>query len=318
MRGHIPTSGVLAPCHAAAAFGPVFAPAFGLVLLLSLASPAGACDPACEAAIAEGAKAALSRDQSVAAGRNNAVVLQHGAGIPVLACRPLMFCSIRLEPGEILLEDLALGDTVLWSAELRVAGTQAAPHVRVLVKPDAAATETSLVIATDRRFYDIRLVKSEDRFTPVMSFTYPADVAAATRARIAEAAEDRAARAEQKRAAAVERAVEEARQSLPVNGRDVFAGDLDFNFTVSGKAPFKPVRVFTDGAKTWIDLPPRYRGERPVFLAGRDGLVNTRWRRLEDSARATRLEIDRVIAEGRLLIGVGRKAQVITIRRTRR
>ena len=313
MRAHISIPGGLK--HALVSMMRGRALAALCALGLAVPEPARACDPECAAAIAAGAEDALSRDQSVAAGRNNAVVLQHGAGIPVLTCRPLMFCSIRLEPGEILLEDLALGDTVLWSAEMRVAGTQADPHIRILVKPDAAATETSLVIATDRRFYDIRLVKSDDRFTPVMAFTYPADVAAATRARIAEQAQ---VRADRDRAAAVDRAVEEARQSLPVNGRDVFAGDLDFGFTVSGTAPFKPVRVFTDGARTWIDLPPRYRGERPVFLAGRDGLVNTRWRRLEDSPRATRLEIDRVIAEGRLMIGVGRSAQVIIIRRDRR
>ena len=271
------------------------------------AVPAQACDPGCQAQIDELANDAKARNQSVARGRNNTVVVQHGAGIPVLKCRALHLCTIQLQPGEVLREGLALGDTVLWSAELRVSGTDINPLVRVVVKPDEAATQTSLVIATDRRFYDIQLVRSDTEYTPVMAFAYPADEAAATRAKIAK--ED-AQRLEQQ----TEVAIEEARQSLKVGAQDVFAGDLDFGFDIRGKAPFRPTRVFTDGKKTWIDLPDKYRGERPIFLADGTGktpqaVVNTRW-------RGNRLEIDRVITGGALIVGVGRKAQKIIIRRS--
>ena len=273
------------------------------------AAPANACDPACQARIDKLANDAKARNQSVARGINNTVVVQHGAGIPVLKCRALHLCTIQLQPGEVLREGLALGDTVLWSAELRVSGTEIDPLVRIVVKPDEAATQTSLVIATDRRFYDIQLVRSDTEYTPVMAFTYPADEAAATRARIAK--ED-AQRLEQE----TEVAIEEARQSIKVGARDVFAGDLDFGFDIRGKAPFRPTRVFTDGRKTWIDLPDRYRGERPIFLADGTGktsqaIVNTRW-------NGNRLEIDRAITGGALVVGVGRKAQKIVIRRASR
>ena len=273
------------------------------------AAPASACDPACQARIDKLANDAKARNQSVARGINNTVVVQHGAGIPVLKCRALHLCTIQLQPGEVLREGLALGDTVLWSAELRVSGTEIDPLVRIVVKPDEAATQTSLVIATDRRFYDIQLVRSDTEYTPVMAFAYPADEAAATRARIAK--ED-AQRLEQE----TEVAIEEARQSIKVGARDVFAGDLDFGFDIRGKAPFRPTRVFTDGRKTWIDLPDRYRGERPIFLADSTGktsqaVVNTRW-------NGNRLEIDRVITGGALVVGVGRKAQKIVIRRASR
>ena len=278
-------------------------------LCVIAAAPASACDPACQERIDKLANDAKARNQSVARGINNTVVVQHGAGIPVLKCRALHLCTIQLQPGEVLREGLALGDTVLWSAELRVSGTEIDPLVRIVVKPDEAATQTSLVIATDRRFYDIQLVRSDTEYTPVMAFAYPADEAAATRARIAK--ED-AQRLEQE----TEVAIEEARQSIKVGARDVFAGDLDFGFDIRGKAPFRPTRVFTDGRKTWIDLPDRYRGERPIFLADGTGktsqaVVNTRW-------NGNRLEIDRVITGGALVVGVGRKAQKIIIRRASR
>ncbi|WP_419739484.1 TrbG/VirB9 family P-type conjugative transfer protein [Ruegeria sp.] len=273
------------------------------------ASPTLACDAACQERIDKLAGEAKARDQSVGRGPNNTVVVQHGAGIPVLKCRPLHFCTIQLQPGEVLREDLALGDTVLWLAELRVSGTDLEPHVRVVVKPDAAATRTSLLIPTDRRFYDIQLVRSDTEYTPVMAFTYPAEVAAATRAKVAK---DAALRAERQ----AQVAIEEARQSLKVGTREVFSGDLDFRFDIRGKAPFKPTRVFTDGRKTWIDLPDRYRGERPVFLADGPGqanqaVVNSRW-------QGNRLEIDRVITGGALVIGVGRQAQKVILRRMSR
>ena len=278
--------------------------------------PVIACDADCEERIDKLANDAKARRQSVAAGRNNAVVLAHGAGIPVLKCRPLNFCTIQLQPGEVLIEDLALGDTVLWTAEMRVSGSEENPSVRILVKPDEAATQTSLVIPTDKRFYDIQLVRSDTDYTPVMAFTYPAEVAAATRAKIAR---DKARR----EAAQAQVAVEEARQSIQVGQREVFAGDLDFDFDIRGKAPFRPTRVFTDGRKTWIDLPERYRGEKPVFLAdgpGRkpEGVVNARWTRTGDRGLANRLEIDRVITGGALVIGVGNRAQKVIIRRGRK
>ena len=311
------------PCGIGGALGavPPRARAVFLGVLLGLpgltAPPALACDQNCQERIDKLAGEAKARDQSVARGRNNAVVVAYGAGIPVLKCRPLHFCTIQLQPGEILREDLALGNTVLWTAEWRVSGGDDTPLVRILVKPDTAATETSLIVSTNRRFYDIQLVKSDTDYTPLLAFTYPADVAAANRARLAEieARRDAARQAEQ-----VAVAVEEARQSLQVGQRQVFSGDLDFRFNITGKAPFKPVRVFSDGRKTWIDLPERYRGERPVFLAGVSGagpgaksgeVVNSRW-------RGNRLEIDRVITQGQLVIGVGRKARAITIRKATR
>ena len=89
---------------------------------------------------------------------------------------------------------------------------------------------------------------------------------------------------------------------------------LNFNYRVTGKAPFKPTRVFNDRKKTYIDLPEGYSGEKPVFFAGdtksSKEVVNSRW-------KGNRLEIDRVIATGTLILGVGRKADKITIKRVK-
>lgn len=279
-------------------------------LLIGLSgSAAHACDAECEDTIDALSEAARKRDQSVAQGRNNSVVVQFGAGVPVLKCRPLNFCSLQLQPGEVPIEDLALGDTVLWSAEVRVAGSAAKPTVRILIKPDQNATQTSLLVATNKRFYDIQLLKSETDYTNVLAFTYPQETAARNTARIAQLNAKKAATraAKDKRVAA-----DHARKSVPVGKKNVYVGALDFNYQISGKTKFKPVRVFNDGRKTFIDLPPNYRGEKPVFLAtgtkASNEIVNSRW-------AGNRLIVDRIFDAGSLVQGVGGRVQKIQISR---
>ena len=281
------------------------------LLVACMGSEASACDKDCETTIDELSEAARKRDQSVAQGKNSSVVVQYGAGIPVLKCRPLNFCSLQLQPGEIPIEDITLGDSTLWDAEVRVSGSEENPNVRVLIKPDAKATQTSLVGATDRRFYDVQLLKSDTDYTTVLAFTYPQDVEAANKARIAKlnAAKAAAAAAARKKTTA-----ERARKSVTVDKKPVYVGKLDFEYSITGRTKFKPIRVFNDGRKTYVDLPEGFQGERPVFLAAgtssSDEIVNSRW-------SGNRLTIDRVVEAGTLVQGVGGRAQKIKITRRR-
>lgn len=279
------------------------------VFTLCTGQTAYACDKDCEDRIDELSETARNSDQSVAQGRNSSVIVQYGAGIPVLKCRPLNYCSIQLQPGERLVEDLSLGDSVLWDAELRVSGSAEKPNVRVIIKPDDKATQTSLLVATNKRFYDIQLVKSDSHYTNVLAFTYPQEIAANNKARIDKlnAAAARTAAAKKKRVAA-----DHARKSVPVGKKSVYVGKLDFDYKISGKTKFKPVRVFNDGKKTYIDLPENYSGEKPVFLASgthaASEIVNSRW-------SGNRLTVDRVVEAGTLVRGVGGRAQKITLKR---
>ncbi len=264
-----------------------------------------ACDKDCEYSIDALSTAARNSKQPVAPGKGGTVVVQYGAGIPVLKCRPLNFCSLQLQPGERPIEDPTLGDSVLWSAALRVSGSESNPHVRIVIKPDTNATQTSLIVATNKRFYDVQLVKSDTEYTHVLAFSYPAEETARNRAKIAKLNANNAAKSKRIKAA-------QARKSVSVGNKQVYVGKLDFGYKISGRAPFKPTRVFNDGRKTFIDLPENYRGEKPIFLAvGRhasDEIVNSRW-------SGNRLTIDRVVAGGNLVRGVGGRAEKIKIKR---
>ena len=283
-------------------------PVNAFAIFLSLTLSAAACDKDCEAQTDQISKDILQAPMVMQQGRNNTVVATFGEGVPLLKCRTLTYCSIQLQPGEWPTDDPLLGDERMWDINMRISGSTEDPNVRFVVKPQPKATSTNLVIATDRRHYDLQLVKSDSDYTQVLAFRYPADERAEVAARIA------AMKAEKARQAAVV-AAEVARKSVPVSGgRSVSVDKLNFNYRVTGKAPFKPTRVFNDRKKTYIDLPEGYSGEKPVFFAGdtksSKEVVNSRW-------KGNRLEIDRVIATGTLILGVGRKADKITIKRVK-
>src|SRR5690606_23931614 len=82
------------------------------------------------------------------------VEARFGEAVPVLGCAALRACRVEMEPGERLLSPPALGDTERWlTAEISSGPGGLVPVV--VVKPTACGISTNLVIATDRRIYDL-------------------------------------------------------------------------------------------------------------------------------------------------------------------
>ena len=248
----------------------------------------------------------LARAGPVALGQAGRVVTTFGAAIPTAFCAPLMVCYIELEPGEVLTGTPSWGDTTRWQLRAKVQGLD--PETIVMeIKPSEDAELTNLVIPTDRRLYTINLVNDPDIHTPILSFHYPDSAARAIADRIeADRAQDAAAQA----AADAARAREVARTGVQTSTGTRPASELDFGFRVTGSARFRPVRVYTDGHRTFIDLHPDYRGELPTVLPGPgedNKALNTRV-----TGNGTRLEADRVISDVYLQAG----RQRVRIRRT--
>ncbi|PVM88845.1 P-type conjugative transfer protein TrbG [Caulobacter endophyticus] len=200
---------------------------------------------------------------------------------------PRFLTTIALRPGEKLIAKAA-GDTVRWVLGETEAGTGEAQQVIVLVKPMRGGLRTNLVLTTDQRTYLIDAVSTDSgAYTSVLSWTYPQEEA---KARAADAA----------RRAAGEQASEALRvqTAVPVER-------LDFRYLVTplkGRAPpWTPVRVFDDGAKTYIEFPPdlAVREAPPVFLLDADDhaqLVNSR-------LLGRYLVVDRIIDRAELRLG---------------
>lgn len=154
---------------------------------------------------------------------------------------PLKTTTIELAPGESLVADPALGDSIQW-----VVDTDGANHV--FVKPTKPGLVNTMHLTTNQREYDMTLVSSPlgGLFYQTVRFRYPQSLMAKVRARQERdggssslASDDGAGRS--------------TTDSGPLG---VSPDKLNFDYTVTGSAPFKPETVFDDGRFVWLRLPP--------------------------------------------------------------
>ena len=198
--------------------------------------------------------------------------------------------DIALEPGEKLIS-VSAGDTVRWKVGDTTSGQGAYLQVHVLVKPIAADLSTNLVINTDKRTYHLELKSHESAYMSSVSWEYPEDSLKVLKKR-------------NKRAVAIE-------QNL-IN-RNLQLSNLKFRYRITGSAPWKPIRVFDDGKKVYIQFPSGLsQGEAPpLFVMGSNGkpaLVNYR-------VKGTYYIVDRLFAAAELRLG-GKSQDRVRIIRT--
>jgi len=145
--------------------------------------------------------------------------------------------AIVLQPGEVLTgKDLpTAGDTTRWTLTATRAGTAPNEITVLIVKPLEAELETNMTITTNRRIYTVILKSSEHTYMPLVGWVYPEDEARAQQDELARKIE-------------IEAQAEEIR---------VPPESLNFNCSVSGSTvPWRPIRVYDDGAKTYLQMSP--------------------------------------------------------------
>jgi type IV secretion system protein VirB9 len=204
-----------------------------------------------------------------------------------LYAAPGQVTDIALEPGETL-NAISAGDTVRWAVGDTASGAGTSRQVHVMVKPFAAGLTTNLVILTDKRTYHLELASTANTAMAALSWSYPQEALIAAKA-----------------------AAEQGPVTID-NGLQV--DDLKFHYALSGdNPPWKPVRVFDDGRKVYIQFPDKIdRGEAPpLFVVGADGqseLVNYRM-------RGNFYVVDRLFSKAELRLGQDPQ-QVVQITRT--
>ena len=181
--------------------------------------------------------------------------------------------DIQLKPGEEITSPPTAGDTVRWSIAVMKSGTGLRQMTHLIIKPLDENVTTNLVVTTDQRVYQVNLVSGEFHM-PVVSWTYPEDFEEATKL-------------------AVKRSESQEPTLSPEN--------LHFNYKLSGdNVPWKPVRVFDDGSKTFIQLSPEVKSsEAPALFLIEDGeplLVNYR-------LKGSYYIVDRVFTRAELRVG---------------
>lgn len=228
--------------------------------------------------------------------QGNFLTFPFGHAQPTLTCTVLRACVIELQSGEIVLSRIA-GDTERWEITPAAAGSDGR-SVLIVVKPRECDITTNVVLATDRRLYDLTLdsppckarsTNPQQPYVRHVRFYYP-DETVATWTKPA------------------------APEPIRV-GADVVA--LNFNYAVKKdkKFPWAPAQVFDDGVRVYIKLPEEARhAEAPVLFAlegdGSKTLMNY------SVVDADTYVTDRLFDRAALVAGVDGKERQIVIERT--
>jgi type IV secretory pathway VirB9-like protein len=218
----------------------------------------------------------------------HAALVPFGHGHPVVSCAPLRACAIELESGETVLST-STGDSERWLVQMAATGGGSAGGAGgvggvggatplLVVKPTACDLATNLLVATDRRLYEIGLdsppchdadrpdAEATGRFNPtlpyrgVTRFYYPDQLV-----RSWNEAETAA------RAAAAER----ERHALPLGVEQLTSLHFTYTWNRERRFPWTPSQIFDDGRHTVIVLPPDARdAEAPaLFVFGEHGVL---------------------------------------------
>lgn len=233
-------------------------------------------------------------------GPDGMVRFVYGVQRITVVCAVLQVCDIELQAGEQV-NNLNVGDT-RFSVEPAVSGSGPAEVQHLVVKPLDVGLETSLIVTTNRRTYHIRLRSDRTDYMPRVGFTY---------------LDDAMAKWDAMRMREVKLKHEE---TLPGTQEDV--RDLSFDYEVKGAAAWKPVRVYSDGARTVIQMPASMnQTEAPVllvvrkeggWLGGDDETVTVNYR-----VQGDRYIVDNVFQKAILIAGVGKAQERITITKER-
>ena len=199
---------------------------------------------------------------------------------PVIECKPLRVTEITLAPGESV-KSVAAGDTERWVVT-PMDGV-------VLAKPKAPAIYTNLIILTDRHSYSLAL-QTGRHYMPRIGFYYPREVLAAEQAR--------------------KRAVDKAAQQTAV---PTALAKLNFGYSISGPdVPWKPVQVFDDGSRVYVEMPQDLMAsDAPSLMVasnGEDALVNYQ-------VKGRYYLVDRLFTQAVLVSGTGAGRKEVSIKR---
>lgn len=223
----------------------------------------------------------------VTRGPDGKVIFLYGEVQPSVVCSPLQVCDIELQAGEVV-RDVLVGDTVRWKVEPATSGAVGGQAIHLIVKPAEPGLVTSMVVTTSRRTYHIQLKSNATQYMARVGFEYPEDVST----RLAD--------------------INARLEASTIPGAGVPAENLNFSYSVSGGARWRPTRVYSDGEKTYIQFPSLISGQdAPVLfvVSGSDNrIVNYRM-------RGDMMVVDYRIDKAILVSGVGWGQEKITIQR---
>ena len=168
----------------------------------------------------------------------------YGAGIPTIVCAILEITDVCFEEGEKLMS-VQLGDAARWNIDTAVSGSGTSQTEHLIIKPMDSGLKTSLMVATSKRTYHLKLKSSTKDYMPAVTFYYPK-----SRLTLADQSE-----------MADDLGYAEQLHSPQVNYKNQPAQDTDaqrknYSYFINGTSDIRPVNAFDDGLRTYIQMDP--------------------------------------------------------------
>lgn len=163
---------------------------------------------------------------------------------------PNLTTHLELAEDEGVDETPAIGDSAQWIV------TGGPRHL--FIKPLRFDLETTFTVITDKRTYQFQLISGKSAGAPVyqkVSFNYP---------------EQQALVKIRKQEAKAKVEAEENRLRDQIVAPTIDPADLDFDYEVTGTAPFKPTAVYSNGAFTYLAM-PSVQDSPAIFLLDDEG-----------------------------------------------
>jgi type IV secretion system protein VirB9 len=175
-------------------------------------------------------------------------------------CTETRITEIQLQPGESNVK-VDGADSVQWIIDQVESGSSNTRQVHINIKPIKSNISTNFYIYTDQHAYHIEAYAG-DFYTPIIRWTYPQE-------------EKLALLRQQEKEQQLEN------DSIPLGQANMSLESLCFKYQIYGwDYPWKPVLVFDDGLKTYIQMPAAMKSSEAPALFVKDGktlaLVNYR------------------------------------------
>ena len=245
-------------------------------------------------------------------GDDGRILFVYGMSQPHVVCAPLKLCDIALEPGE-LVNDVKVGDQARWVLSGAVVGADERRVEHIIIKPKQAGLENTLFIATNRRGYLISLSSHAEDNMGKVGFVYDdaSDSISGDNLSSGGANHSGLHGLESGRPDSMQG----EKEVDVITDKDILGNNLNFNYRVSGDSvKWKPIRVYDDGIKTFIDFDiKKIQGrELPALMVydtnSLGALINYRVQR-------GRYIVDGLFDQAGLILGVGRKQARVNIDR---
>lgn len=233
-------------------------------------------------------------------GEDGSISFLYGATMPRVVVAPLKITDIQFQMGEEI-KDVQLGDTTRWMISPSISGDGKSQVSHLLIKTTDVGLETTLFVSTNRRTYHMNLFSRKYEYMPIIRFKYKDEINKkwdAYNNHFEQIKEDK-------------KIQKDAKKFKITSDLSKNIDSLDFDYSIEGEASWKPVRVYNDGIKTYIQMPNSMKyQEAPIFMVldkgDRNKLVNYR---LKENSYI----VDKLFQKGMLIIGVGKNQEKITI-----